>query len=58
MCDLRFDSSLTLEQIEKNFEDVDLFSGVMEGLEEALSFEKAMQTEQNHKNVSIKLDRI
>lgn len=58
MCDLRFDSSLTLEQIEKNFEDVDLFSGVMEGLEETLSFEKAMQTEQNHKNVSIKLDRI
>ena len=58
MCDMRFDSSLTLEQIEKNFEDVDLFSGVMEGLEETLSFEKAMQTEQNHKNVSIKLDRI
>ena len=43
MYDLQFDSSLTIGQIEKNFVDVDLFSGIMDGLKEALSFEKGQK---------------
>lgn len=43
MYDLQFDSSLTIGQIEKNFVDVDLFSGIMDGLKEAFSFEKGQQ---------------
>ena len=35
-----FKSSLTMEEIEKNFEGVDFFAGVMEGLEEALAHSK------------------
>ena len=32
-----FKSSLSMEEVEANFKDVDFFSGVMEGLEEALA---------------------
>ena len=39
-----FKSSLTMEEIERNFEDVDLFSGVMEGLEDALAHAKATKS--------------
>lgn len=35
-----FESSLTVEEIERNFQDADFFTGIMEGLEEALAFEK------------------
>lgn len=40
MSELYFKSSLTIEEIENNFKDIDLFSGIIEGLEEALEFEK------------------
>ncbi len=40
MSEIRFESSLSAEEIEKNFKDVDLFSGIMEGLTEALAYEK------------------
>ena len=36
----KFSSSLSEKEIEKNFKDVDLFSGIMSGLEEALAYEK------------------
>ena len=35
-----FKSSLSMEEIEANFKDVDFFSGVMEGLEEALAYKR------------------
>ncbi len=40
MADLKFNSSLTMEEIEDNFKDVDFFSGIMDGLEEALAYTK------------------
>ena len=40
MADIRFESSLTMEEIEDNFKDMDFFSGIMEGLNEALAYEK------------------
>ena len=40
MSEIRFKSSLTTEEIENNFKDVDFFSGIMEGLTEALAYEK------------------
>lgn len=40
MSDYTFKSSLTMEEIEKNFADMDFFSGLMEGLEEALAYSK------------------
>ena len=41
MAELQFESTLTMEEIEQNFADIDFFSGIMEGLEEALAFAKA-----------------
>ena len=38
-----FYSNLTMEEIEENFKDIDLFSGIMEALEEALSYRKQNQ---------------
>ena len=35
-----FRTSLTDEEIKRNFEDTNLFDGIMQGLEEALAFEK------------------
>ena len=35
-----FKSKYNIEEIEKNFKDVDFFSGVKESLEEALAYEK------------------
>ena len=32
MSDLRLQSSLSMEEVEENFKEVDFFSGVMEGL--------------------------
>lgn len=40
MAELKFESSLTMEEIEKNFNDVDFFSGIMDGLQEALAYTK------------------
>ena len=33
MSELRFESSLSMEEIENNFKDVDFFSGIMDGLQ-------------------------
>ena len=40
MKDIQMQSSLNQNEIEKNFENVDVFSGVMAGLEESLAYEK------------------
>lgn len=40
MSEPRFQSKLTLEEIEENFKNVDFFSGIMDGLQEALAFSK------------------
>lgn len=40
MSDLRFESSLSIEEIEDNFKDADFFSGIIAGLNEALAYEK------------------
>lgn len=40
MSELKFESSLTMGEIEDNFKNIDFFSGLMEGLEEALAYTK------------------
>ena len=40
MSELTFKSSLSMEEIEKNFSEMDFFSGLMDGLEEALAYSK------------------
>ena len=40
MADLTFKSNLTMEEIEKNFAEMDFFSSLMEGLEEAVAYSK------------------
>ena len=35
-----FNTSLSDDEIKKNFENIDLFSGIMSGLEEVLAYEK------------------
>lgn len=40
MVELQFKSSLTMDEIEQNFKDVDFFSGIMDGLQEALAYKK------------------
>lgn len=40
MNDLTFKSDLTMEEIDKNFSEMDFFSGLMDGLEEALAYSK------------------
>ena len=40
MSDHVFKSKYSLEEMEKNFKDVDFFNGIKEGLEEALAYEK------------------
>lgn len=44
MYELRFNSSISIEEIENNFKDVDLFSGIMEGLSEAIAYASAYDT--------------
>jgi len=44
MEELVFTSSLSMEEIEKNFEDFDLFAEIMAGLEEALAYERVMNS--------------
>ena len=36
-------STLSDEEIEENFKDIDFFSGIMSGLEEALAYEKGAE---------------
>lgn len=40
MADHIFQSSLSMEEVENNFKDVDFFEGIMEGLQEALAYEQ------------------
>ena len=40
MKELKFESSLTMEQIEENFANTDVFANLLTGLEEALAIEK------------------
>ena len=40
MDEITFESSLSEEEILENFKDIDFFSGIMSGLEEALAYEK------------------
>ncbi len=48
MSEFRFKSSLTTEEIENNFKDVDFFSGIMDGLTEALAYEKGKASAQTY----------
>lgn len=38
---ITFKSSLELDEIEENFESVDVYSGIMQGLNEALEYNKS-----------------
>ncbi len=40
MAEIHFKSSLTINEIEENFKDIDFFSGIVNGLNEALACEK------------------
>ena len=40
MSELKFKASLSMEEIENNFKNVDFFSGIMDGLSEALAYTK------------------
>lgn len=40
MKELEFNTSIPIEQIEDNFENVNFFDGIIEGLNEALAYEK------------------
>ena len=44
MADVKFKSTLTDDEIKNNFKDIDFFSGIMSGLEEALAYEKGNAT--------------
>ena len=59
MTELRFTSSLTIEEIENNFKNVDVFSGITEGLEEILKYdaetiEAMVETERIASETSVK----
>lgn len=38
--DVAFQSSLTMDEVEENFKGVDVYSGIMQGLNEALEYNK------------------
>lgn len=40
MDELEFETTLSMEEIERNFQDVDLFSELMKSLQEVLAIEK------------------
>lgn len=42
MAELEFTSSLSNEEIEENFRDIDFFTSIMSGLEEAVAYEKGL----------------
>lgn len=45
MDDLTFESSLSMEEIEDNFKNIDFFSELMEGLREALAYQRGNVSE-------------
>lgn len=40
MSELRLETSCSMEEIERNFKNVDVFSGIMDGLQEALAYKR------------------
>lgn len=46
MVDLTFKTLLSKQQVDENFKNIDFFSGIMEGLEEALLYEKSERAPQ------------
>lgn len=48
MAEFELKSTLSNEEIEQNFSNINFFSGIMSGLEEALAYEKEMAKLQNH----------
>ena len=46
MDDLTFESSLSMEEIEENFKNIDFFSGIMESLQEALAYQQGKAPEE------------
>lgn len=49
MSDYVFKSPLSIEEIEENFKDFDVFEGIKAGLEEALAYEKGEISAITHK---------
>ena len=47
MNELTLTSSLTMEEINENFQNVDFFTGIMDGLQEALSYKKGVNIDGN-----------
>lgn len=52
MSDIKFKSSLSLEEIDDNFKNIDFFSGIIEGLTEALAYEKGKASAQTYSRKS------
>lgn len=48
MNEIHFKSSLSMSEIEENFKDVDFFEGIMDGLEEALAYEKGKASRETY----------
>ena len=48
MSDIKFKSSLSLEEIDNNFKNIDFFSGIVEGLTEALAYERGKASAQTY----------
>ena len=44
---LTLTSSLSVEEIDENFKDIEFFAGIMEGLEDALVRKKCAKTDDN-----------
>ena len=55
MADLTFKSSLSAEQIDDNFKNINLFDGIMAGLEEALKYEKCKKNAETDNSLVNKL---
>ena len=55
MADLTFKSSLSAEQIDDNFKNINLFAGIMAGLEEALKYEKGKKNAETDNSLVNKL---
>ena len=55
MADLTFKSSLSAEQIDDNFKNINLFDGIMAGLEEALKYEKGKKKAETDNSLVNKL---
>lgn len=57
MSNLRFESNLTMDEIENNFKDIDFFSSIMDGLQEAVAYKRcfypAVFTYEDGKEISV-----